>query len=100
MGKFANKRQKKQQFYGNRFTKHPHVDEEEGDVKIPEKDTGKKISSVKAEANNEHMVSQNSASFVKLQQLMNDRSNGKTFYNSDQDITGLPNMSRKLQKHV
>jgi hypothetical protein len=90
MGKFASKRRNKRQFSGNRFTKHPRVDNEEGgDVKIPEKDARKKISSVEAETNNEHMASGNSASFEKLQQLINERSNGKTLDNSDKGITGF-----------
>jgi hypothetical protein len=56
---------------------------------MPEKDAGKKISSVEAETNNEHMASGNSVSFGKLQQLINERSNGKTLDNSCKDITGF-----------
>jgi hypothetical protein len=44
---------------------------------------------VEAETNNEHMASGNSVSFGKLQQLINERSNGKTLDNSCKDITGF-----------
>jgi hypothetical protein len=90
MGKFASKRRNKRKFSGNRFTKRPRVDNEEGgDVNIPEKDAGKKISSVDTQTNDEDMASGNSASFGKLQQLINERSNRKTLDNSDKSITGF-----------
>ena len=93
MGKFATKRRKKRQFCGNRYSKVARVDNEEGnDVKTPEKDAERKISPEEGETHNvgkQDMASGNSASFKKLQQLINEESNEETLDYNGKNITGF-----------